>query len=87
MAEQTPAQGHNSINRVDPTGLESFLDRVERLKDEQKEIGLSIKDVKAEAKAAGYDMKAFNAMLSLRAKPKEVRTMIGFYADVLGVLG
>lgn len=74
--------GHNG----DPE-LEKLLSRVEALKDEQKEIAEQIKEVKAEAKGMGYDMKAFGAVLSLRAKSKETREMIGIYADRLGVFG
>lgn len=75
-------KGHNG----DPE-LEELLQRVETLKEEQKEIAGQIKEVKAEAKGAGYDMKAFGAILSLRAKSKGTREMIGDYADRLGVFG
>jgi uncharacterized protein (UPF0335 family) len=67
--------------------LEKLLSRVENLKEEQKEIAEQIKDVKAEAKSLGYDMKAFSAILSLRAKDAETREAIGLYADRLGVFG
>lgn len=73
-------------NSGDPE-LERLLQRVENLKDEQKEIAEQIKDVKAEAAARGYDMAAFSAILTLRAKKPEVRQMIGVYADNLGVFG
>lgn len=73
-------------NSADPE-LERLLSRCENLKEEQKEIAEQIKDVKAEAKARGYDMKAFNTILSLRAKDKDTREMIGLYADRLGVFG
>jgi uncharacterized protein (UPF0335 family) len=74
--------GHNG----DPTLLK-LLERVENLRDEQKEVAEQIKGVKAEAKAAGYGMKAFNTILSLRAKDTDTRAMIGLYADRLGVFG
>lgn len=73
-------------NSADPE-LEKLLSRCENLKEEQKEIADQIKEVKAEAKARGYDMKAFGVVLSLRAKDSETRAMIGLYADRLGVLG
>jgi uncharacterized protein (UPF0335 family) len=57
------------------------------LDDQKAEIAEEIKEVKAEAKSKGYDMKAFNAMLSLRKKDQNTREMIGHYADVLGVFG
>ena len=76
--------GHNS-ERAAKAELENFLVRVERLEDEKSSISLDIKEVKDEAKAAGYDIKAFNAMLSLRKKDKETQQMIGFYASKLGI--
>lgn len=75
-----------SIPNNDPELLK-LLERVESLKEQQKEIAEDIKDVKAEAKAKGYDMKAFSAVLSLRAKDRATREMIGLYADRLGVFG
>ena len=74
--------GHNGDRQ-----LLALLERVENLHDEQKEVAEQIKEVKAEAKAAGYDMKAFNTILSLRAKDTDTRAMIGLYADRLGVFG
>lgn len=67
--------------------LESLLQRVENLKEQQAEIAEDIKEVKAEAKARGYDMKAFSVMLSLRAKDAETRKIIGLYADRLDIFG
>lgn len=75
--------GHNSGAKE----LEALLSRVENLREEQKEIAAQVKEVKAEAKARGFDMKAFAAVLSLRAKPKDVREVIGIYADKLGIFG
>lgn len=75
--------GHNSTAAM----LENYLSRVENLREEQKEVAEQIKEVKAEAKASGFDMKAFNAMLSLRAKNAETRLLIGLYAEHLGIFG
>lgn len=63
--------------------LEALLRRVENIQEQQAELAEDIKSVKAEAKAKGYDMKAFSAMLSLRKKDDATRRMIGFYADTL----
>lgn len=68
-----------------------IVERIESLRATLKEtaddINGDIKDLKAEAKAKGYDMKALNTVLSLRAKSQETREMIGLYADRLGVFG
>jgi uncharacterized protein (UPF0335 family) len=78
------AEAGDNVAKIE---LEQFLQRVERLKDEQAEIAEQVKEVKAEAKGRGYDMKAFNAMLSLRAKDTDTRRMIGLYADKLDIFG
>lgn len=79
-----------SIPNNDPD-LSRIVERIESLQAALKEatddIKGDIKDLKAEAKAKGYDSKALNAVLSLRAKDKGTREMIGLYADRLGVFG
>ena len=78
--------GHNS-----DTDLLRIVERIESLQTALKEatddIKGDIKDLKAEAKAKGYDGKALNVVLALRAKDSETRAMIGLYADRLGVFG
>lgn len=71
--------------------LRAFCERVERLTEEKKAIAEDIKEVKAEAKASGFDMKAFNEMLRLRAMDKakrdEQEAMRDTYAHALGIFG
>jgi uncharacterized protein (UPF0335 family) len=85
MADNPDLDGGGNSARVAKDELESLLRRVENLEESKAEIAEDIKSVKAEAKAKGYDMKAFNAMLSLRKKDPSTRQMIGFYAETLGV--
>ena len=85
MADTPDLTGGDNSARVAKAELEAFLQRVETLEDDKAVIAEDIKSVKAEAKAKGYDMKAFGAMLSLRKKDEATRQMIGFYADTLGV--
>ena len=69
--------------------LISFLERVERLEDEKKDINDQVKEVKAEAKAEGYDMKAFNVLLRLRRKSdverEEEETILDMYKRAVGL--
>lgn len=74
-------------NAVSKTELLAFVERVERLEDEKKKVADQIAEVKAEAKSKGYSPKALNAVLSLRKKDENTLSMIGHYADVLGVFG
>lgn len=62
--------GHNSIAA---DRLLSLIERIERLGEEKKELQEAIKDIFAEAKGAGFDVKALREVLKLRAQDKEER--------------
>lgn len=53
-----------------PTGqrLRSIIERIERLEEERKVLADDIKEIKAEAKAEGFDVKIINIILRLRKK-------------------
>jgi len=53
--------------------LRSFCERIERLTEEKATIAEDIKEVKAEAKAKGYDGKMLAEMIKLRAMDKAER--------------
>lgn len=46
--------------------LRSLIERIERLEDEKSAIASDIKDVKLEARSAGFDVKILNTILKLR---------------------
>lgn len=46
--------------------LRSLIERIERLEEEKKELQSDIRDIFAEAKSAGFDLKAMRAVLKLR---------------------
>mgnify|MGYP001117435919 CR=1 FL=1 len=46
--------------------LRSLIERVERLEEEKAAIGSDIRDVFAEAKSAGFDVKCMRAVIKLR---------------------
>lgn len=46
--------------------LRSLIERIERLEEEKKGISLDIRDIFAEAKSAGFDVKIMRAVLKLR---------------------
>lgn len=75
--------GDNSGIKVND--LKVFVDRIERLEDEKAAISSDIKDVKNEAKAAGFDKSALNFALSMRKKSKEQREQFGIYANALSL--
>ena len=46
--------------------LRSLIERIERLEEEKKALSGDIRDVFAEAKSAGFDVKIMRAILKLR---------------------
>jgi len=71
--------------------LQSYVDRIEKLEDEKVEIASFIKDVFAEIKANGYDVKAIKEILKLRKlEPhdrEEQEYMLDIYKKALGMGG
>lgn len=80
-----PGEGHNSSD----DRLRLLIERVERLEEEKKGISDDIKDVYAEAKAVGYDVKIMRQMVRERKrKPDDRREhyqLLGTYAAALGL--
>ncbi|MGQ3675242.1 DUF2312 domain-containing protein [Xanthobacter sp. TB0139] len=69
--------------------LKSFIERIERLEEEKKAISDDIKDVFAEAKANGFDVKALRTILKLRKEDvdqrKEHDALVELYCQALGI--
>ena len=70
--------------------LRSLIERIERLEEEKKSLADDIKEVFAEAKGTGFDVKAMRAILRLRKMDKadyqEQEYMIDLYKHALGML-
>jgi uncharacterized protein (UPF0335 family) len=69
--------------------LRSLIERIERLEEERKALGSDIKDIYAEAKSAGFDVKVIRQLISIRRKePAEVEeqeTLLDVYRRALGM--
>ncbi len=70
--------------------LRTIVERIERLEEEKKAIGDDIKDVYAEAKANGFDVKTLRQVVRLRkveaAERQEQEAMLDLYMSALGML-
>jgi uncharacterized protein (UPF0335 family) len=70
--------------------LKAFIERIERLEEEKKALGDDIRDVYAEAKGTGFDVKALRAIVRLRKQDvnerKEQEALIETYMHALGML-
>jgi uncharacterized protein (UPF0335 family) len=69
--------------------LKQFIERVERLEEEKKEISEQIKEVMAEAKGRGYDTKVMRKVISLRKRDAddiaEEEAVLEMYKAALGM--
>lgn len=69
--------------------LRSIIERVERLEEERKALGGDIRDIFAEAKSAGFDVKVVKQILRLRkqepAEVEEQETLLDIYRRALGM--
>lgn len=70
--------------------LRSFVERLERLEDERKDVGNQISDVLAEAKGEGFDVKTLRHVLRIRrmkpADRNEQEELLEIYKSALGML-
>lgn len=69
--------------------LRLLIERVERLEEEKKGIADDIRDVYAEAKATGYDVKIMRQIVKLRKLPQhdrqEMEAILQTYLAALGM--
>lgn len=69
--------------------LRSYIERVERLEEEKKALADDIREVYAEAKSAGFDVKALRAIVRRKKNPQkaaELEAMVETYMSALGML-
>jgi uncharacterized protein (UPF0335 family) len=84
MDSETVEVGGVAVDR-----LRSIIERVERLNEEVRALKADTKDVFAEAKSAGFDVKVLRLVIKLRAlEPAEVEeqeTILDLYRRALGM--
>jgi uncharacterized protein (UPF0335 family) len=70
--------------------LKSIIERIERLEEEKKATSDDIRDVYAEAKGNGFDVKALRTIVRLRKmdtdERREQETVLETYMHALGML-
>ena len=70
--------------------LRSYVERVERLEEDKAAIAADIKEVFAEAKGNGFDVKIMRQVIRLRKLDKDTRdeqdTLLDLYLHALGML-
>lgn len=63
----------NDTGGVSGQRLKAFIERVERLEEEKAALAEDVKDIFAEAKAVGFDVKIMRKVIRLRKMDKEKR--------------
>lgn len=83
-------KGHNRVGGVSTDQLRSIVERVEKLEQEKADIAADIRDVFAEAKGNGFDVKAIRTILKMRkqdaSKREEAENILDTYLAALGML-
>ena len=83
------ASAHPDVLNATAQGqLKSLIERIERLEQEKSEIAEQIKEVKAEAKGNGFDVKIINKVVRIRkqdrAKRQEEEAILDLYLSAIG---
>ena len=85
-----PVKDEAAAHRFAKDHLKTFVERVERLEEEKKALSDDIRDVYAEAKANGFDVKALRTIVRLRKQDanerQEQETILETYMQALGML-
>lgn len=75
--------------RVTADELRQFIERIERLDAEKKDLAEQQKEVMAEAKGRGYDTKVIRKVIALRKRDEndvaEEEAVLEMYKEALGM--
>ena len=84
------AKDEQAAHRFAKDQLKAFVERIERLEEEKKAIADDVRDVYAEAKANGYDVKALRKVVRMRKQDvnerKEQEAILETYLHALGMI-
>ncbi|HWZ39874.1 MAG TPA: DUF2312 domain-containing protein [Bradyrhizobium sp.] len=90
MATPAAVQEEQPATRFAKDQLKSIIERIERLEEEKKTISDDIRDVYAESKGNGFDVKALRTIIRLRKQDpnerQEEETILETYMQALGMI-
>ena len=90
MATSATAVQDEPATRFAKDQLKAIIERIERLEEEKKTISDDIRDVYAEAKGSGFDVKALRAIVRMRKQDvderREQEAILETYMHALGML-
>jgi uncharacterized protein (UPF0335 family) len=89
-----PSTAQGSTDRAVGSGgvaaerLRSFVQRIERLEDDKADLAQDLKEVYAEAKGEGFDVKVMRKLISLRKRDPQQRReedeLLELYLSAIG---
>lgn len=83
------ADPDSDVGGIAADRLRSIIERIERLEEERKALADDIKDIFAEAKSAGFDVKVVRQIIRIRkqepAEVEEQETLLDLYRRALGM--
>ena len=90
MPASAAAQNEQPATRFAKDQLKAVIERIERLEEEKKATSDDIRDVYAEAKGNGFDVKALRSIVRLRKldtdERREQQEVLETYMHALGML-
>ena len=85
----TQLSEQDNVQAVAAGQLKAIIERIERLEEDKKQVSEDIKDVYAEAKGTGFDIKALRSIVRLRKKEaserEEEEAILDLYKAALGM--
>ncbi len=86
MADDAPAFDASSdvLTATAQGRLRSIIERLERLEEDKQAVMVDMKEVFAEAKGEGYDVKVLRLRKQDKAKRQEEEAILDLYLSALG---
>jgi uncharacterized protein (UPF0335 family) len=90
MPATAAAATEETSHRFAKDQLKAIIERIERLEEEKKTTSDDIRDVYAEAKGTGFDIKALRTIVRMRKQDtderREEQAVLEMYMNALGML-
>ncbi len=90
MPATAAATTEEHTHRFAKDQLKAIIERIERLEEEKKATSDDIRDVYAEAKGTGFDVKALRSIVRMRKQDtderREEQAVLEMYMNALGML-
>jgi len=89
LSDTVAERSVSTVGGIEGARLRSFIERIERLHEEREALASDVRDVFAEAKGTGFDVKIMRKILAIRRKDQdaldEEETLLDLYKRALGM--